>query len=568
MNKKSFIFILIFGLLNFFYPIYSYAYPSNAMVKVGIMDQKYTTTEKSEISVYSTSEMILTDLKTKEELGRIPPNTELKISRVNNKYELYYIEPLTEIEMGAELEDDFILSSPDGILGISNLIRGGKSAQYRGDFRIISVPDKSDKFYLINCLDVEDYLKGVVPSEMPVGFGLEALKSQAIAARVYSLTPRTKTVRAYDVVDSVASQVYYGYNRESDIANKAIDETHGLVALHNDEMIVAVFCSTAGGYTESYSNTFSDPTTQQFPSPERKYLISTPDLPEIKPLNNEEDAFNFYSTKPQSYDIQSPLYRWTKTWSKEELQKVLKSTLIVQSKTGFVEPKLLKSEDFGNLKRINVTKRGASGKIITMEIVTDKNTFTIGKELVIRRIFQKEGKALPSANVVFKYKKNNEIIKLSDNSNKTTADFDEIVAYGGGFGHGCGLSQFGAKYMAQTCKLPFDTILKHYYNGIELGTKPVEVGKNSVNISFFQPFEKAFLVIPKRNNIKLLTMNINGEDYCFNLGETTRSETDISKYIKTNDMNIITVYGFGESSHNKKHPVPEQKIKLYIKVIR
>ena len=452
--KKVFIILTLLFFMG--YPMLTFAYPSNSMVRVGIMDEKYTTVEKTNITVYSTSEIIMYDIDKQEELATIPGGAELRISKSEGKYNLYYIDPNSEIEMEAKIDSDFILKVNEGVLGIKDLKRGGKPAQYRGEFRIISCPDKTDKFYLINCLDVEQYLKGVVPCEMPVSFGLEALKAQAVAARVYSLTPRTKVSRAYDVVDSVASQVYYGYNRENEISNKAIDSTHGLVALCDDEMIVAVFCSTAGGYTESYSNTFSDPITKQFPSPQRKYLKATPDLPQIKPLNNEEDAFNFYSTKPQSYDMTSPLYRWTKKWTKNELQNVLKTTLLVQSKAGFVEPKLLKSEDFGKLKEIKVTKRGESGKIVTMNIVTDKNTYTIGKELVIRRVFQKDGKALPSANVVFK------TINITDKVDNN--DFDEIIAYGGGFGHGCGLSQFGAKYMAQECHLPFDIILKHYYN--------------------------------------------------------------------------------------------------------
>ena len=553
-------FKIFFGLFLFIFSgsfQYVYAYPSNAIVRVGIMDQKYSTVEKTEVTIYGTNEIVISDFSTKEEIARIPDGAELKIRREHGKYELYYIEPLTEIEMGATLDNDFAISCPCGILGIKDLTRGGKPAQYRGEFRIISCPDKSDKFYLINCLDVEYYLKGVVPCEMPVHFGIEALKAQAVAARVYSLTPRTKVSRCYDVVDSVASQVYNGYNRESDISNEAIDKTHGIVALYNDNMIVAVFCSTAGGYIESYSNTFSDTVTGQFPSENREYLIARPDLPEIKPLNKEEDAFKFYSTKPTSYDINSPLYRWTKTWTKEELQNILKSTMIVQSKTGFVEPKLLNSDDFGNLKDIKVIKRGNSGKIILMEIVTDKNTFTVAKELVIRRIFQKEGKALPSANVVFKTTGN-------DDKNK---EWTEVTAYGGGYGHGCGLSQFGARYMAQNCKLPFDTILKHYYNGICLGTKPIELGKNKAVQCFYQPFKRAVLVVPDRKDVRQLSLIINDNEALLDLGQNKRAEIDISKYININELNTISFSPLPQPKYNKHHHVqPVKSIKLYVRV--
>ena len=379
MNKKIVLKLCVLLLMIFtvFTPKIAFGYPSNAMVKVGIMDSKYTTVEKTDITIYGTDELIIRDNKNNEIL-HLAQGKFLSVKKGGGKYLLSYSDNETLEDVEFEIGEDFSIICPEGVIGIKGLIRGGKPALYRGEFRFVSVPNKENAFYLVNCLDVEYYLKGVVPCEMPVHFGLEALKAQAVAARVYSLTPRTKMSRAYDVVDSVASQVYNGYNRESDIANKAIDETHGIVALYNDEMIIAVFSSTAGGYTESYSETFSDPITQQFPSPSKPYLIAKPDLPEFKPLDDEEEAFKFYSTKPLSYDIHSPLYRWTRTWTKDELERVLKNNLIVQSKTGFVEPRLTNSEDFGKLKDIRVTQRGVSGKIVFMEIETDKTIFTIG----------------------------------------------------------------------------------------------------------------------------------------------------------------------------------------------
>ena len=106
-------------------------------------------------------------------------------------------------------------------------------------------------------IEVEEYLKGVVPNEMPTSFGLEALKAQAVAARNYVLSPRVKASSNYDVVDSVASQVYYGANTEKALSNQAVKETEGLVAIYDWNLILAQYSSTAGGYTESFSNTFS-----------------------------------------------------------------------------------------------------------------------------------------------------------------------------------------------------------------------------------------------------------------------------------------------------------------------
>lgn len=545
------IFLIIFGII--FTAAKVYCYPSNAMVKVCIMDQKYTTTEKTDITIYGTEELVIRDNKNNEIL-HLPQGKFLSVKRENDKFVLSYTDIETLEDIIFEINSDFSIVCPDGVIGIKDFIRGGKPAMYRGEFRFIGCKNKPEKFFLVNCLDVEYYLKGVVPCEMPVHFGLEALKAQAVAARVYSLTPRARMSREYDVVDSVASQVYNGFNRESDIANKAIDETHGIVALYNDEMIIAVFSSTAGGYTECYSETFSDPVTQQFPSPEKKYLKATPDLPEFKPLDNEEDAFKFYSTKPLSYDIHSPLYRWTRTWTKEELQNILKNTLVTQSKTGFVFPKLEKSEDFGELKDIRVTQRGVSGKIVFMEIKTNKNIYTVCKELVIRRLFTKNGKALPSANVVFRLNKEK--------------DWNEITAYGGGFGHGCGLSQYGAMYMAKDCKMSFETILKHYYNGICLGTKPILLKDKYIPQCFYAPKKKAILIIPNRLNMDNIEIKINDEVYNLNLKNyPSRTEIDISEYINEKKLNTVIFTPPHQNKSDKRHYSKILPVKIYIKLL-
>lgn len=545
--------LFVTAIMNF--NLSTFAYPSNAMVSVGIMDSKYTTVEKTSVTIYGTDDVTI---KTKDSEKELLFGNYAQVTRGINGYTIIVFDDNDKKVESYLISDNFSFICRSGVLGIKDLVRGGKPALYRGEFKIVGLPNKPDKFLLINRLDVEYYLKGVVPSEMPVAFGLEALKAQSVAARNYSLSSRTKMSRYYDVVDSVASQVYHGYNRESATANKAIEQTHGIVALYNDDMIIAVFSSTAGGYTECYSNTFSDPITKQFPAPPKAYLVPKPDLMKFKPLNTEDAAYEFYSTRPISYDMFSPLYRWTRTWNKEELEKVLKSTLIVQSKTGFVQPALTNSNDFGELKEIKVTKRGESGKIISMEIVTDKNTFTIEKELIIRRAFTKDGKALPSANVVFKY-------DVDDKGN-----WSDIVAYGGGFGHGCGMSQFGAMYMAQRCHMSFETILKHYYQGICLGTNPVELKDKYISQSFYAPKKHAILVIPNKNDTEVLQLNINNHIVNFNLGNASkkqRCEIDISKYIREGELNVITFTPACQNRLDIRQMSKVKPLKLYIKLM-
>ena len=193
-------------------------------------------------------------------------------------------------------------------------------------------------------LGVEEYLKGVVPNEMPVHFGLEALKAQAVAARNYVLSPRVKSNPNYDVVDSVASQVYFGANTEKELSNQAVEETKGIVAIYNWDLILALYSSTAGGYTESYENAFSDPQTRIFPAKPKPYLTGVPDYEDFGILRDDEAAEKFYKSKPKSFDNKSSYFRWEREWTQEELQNEVQNHIAAQSAAGFVHPAVQKGE--------------------------------------------------------------------------------------------------------------------------------------------------------------------------------------------------------------------------------
>ena len=431
--------------------------------------------------------------------------------------------------LGATLRE-FKITCPAGELGVRNLKRKGKQALYHGEFEFQQ--EKAHRgFYLINVIDIQDYLKGVVPNEMPVKFGLEALKSQAVAARNYVLTPRTQAYDEFNVVDSDASQVYFGANTEEDLATQAVMETNGILALYNHEPILTLYSSTAGGYTESYSNAFSDNLTRAFPSAPRPYLTAVPDKINIEPLNTEEKAREFYSAKVPSYDIDSPYYRWQKEWVVGELENILKKTLIAQSKTGFISPAFREGDELGKIQDIKVMKRGESGKVMELDIMTSKGCYRISKELVIRRVFQKDGISMPSANVIFE--------KKVDSMGNIT----DITAYGGGFGHGVGMSQFGAGYMATKLHQPYYNILRHYYTGISLGTKPIEIGYKETEQTFWAPVGRAHIVIVGASVPKINVM-INGKTHEFNVNSGKsifRKETkvDISRFIEDGQNKIL-----------------------------
>jgi len=451
------------------------------------------------------------------------------------------------------LQGVMVLDTPNGLLGVQNLKRNSKQSLYHGVFEI--TPKYDGNFYVVNVLDLSSYLKGVVPNEMPVRFGLEALKAQAVAARNYVLMPRTRSSREFDVDDSVSSQVYFGAGTESPLASRAVNETEGLVALSGWDLILAQYCSTAGGYTESYENAFSDPKTREFPPKPKAYLKGRPDIFSVAPLNREEEAKLFYMGYPDSYDMKSPYYRWQKEWSADELLHVLNKTLIDQSKAGFVSPSFKQGDTIGEIKELKVKKRGVSGKIMELEVVTDKATYKVSKELVVRRLLQKSGVSLPSANVFF------------ENQFDANKKLTKVVAYGGGFGHGVGMSQYGAGFMATSLHKPFDKILKRYYTGITISTSPLIISPNVqqriTRQSFFAPSAKAVLLVDNKYKIKSFNANINGRPVVFEIANgivpfSRISRIDISSYIRAG-KNTITFY-FPDKDAGKA-------IRLYIELV-
>lgn len=505
----------------------NYTSPKSKIVRVGIGNNNFSSYVWDKVSVYSTGEFEIYDGK--NYLNTFEHNSIITICTEGRSFVIKD----SEDNLIAKVAGPVIFKSDYGYIGIAGLKRAGADALYRGQIELVPAV-KEGQFHIVNSIDTEEYLKGVVPNEMPVRFGLEALKAQSIAARNYALSPRVKANPNYDVVDSVASQVYFGVNTEKELSNRAVYETTGLVALYNWNLILALYSSTAGGYTESYENAFSDPKTKSFPATEHKpYLKAKPDYENFKNLSEEENAYEFYTTKPKSFDIESPYYRWSGEWTQEELQAEVQNHIAAQSDAGFVTPKVVKGQVIGKILGINVLERGASGKIMKLQIETDDGNYTVEKELVIRRLFTVKGKALPSANLIFE--------QIFDEDGNLV----KIKALGGGFGHGVGLSQFGAGYMGKELKRNFIQILKHYYSGISLSTVPVtlSVNKNNAEQTFFVKDGKAFLVVDNKYKVEYLGTVINGVNETLELNRKERySKIDLSNYLVKGLNTIIFNY--------------------------
>ena len=493
-------------------------------VRVGIGNQNFSNYLWEKVSVYGTGEFEVYNNKTY--INTFDSNNSVNIYMVGRIFVLKD----SEDNVIAKVSGPIIFKSDYGFIGIKDLKRAGKDAQYRGQIELVC--PKEGYFHIVNSLEVEEYLKGVVPNEMPVHFGLEALKAQAVAARNYVLSPRVKASPNYDVVDSVASQVYFGANTEKELSDRAVNETRGIVAIYNWDLILALYSSTAGGYTESYHNAFSDPKTRVFPAQPKPYLTGVPDYEDFGVLNDDENAEKFYTSKPHSFDTKSSYYRWEREWTQEELQKEIQDHIAAQSAAGFVHPAVNKGEIIDKITGLKVLKRGVSGKIMQIEIQTDLTKYTVEKELVIRRLFTVKGKALPSANFVIKEESDDE------------GNLNNIKIYGGGYGHGVGMSQYGAGYMATHLHKSFDEILKHYYQGITLSTEPFyltsKAPDNTKTQTFYTKDGKGILVVDNKYKLDYLDLTINGIYEAVKLDKKERfNRIDLSQYLQ-NGMNTIT----------------------------
>lgn len=363
------------------------------------------------------------------------------------------------------------------------------SIPYRGTLEVAFDGNDNGGLIIVNELSLEEYLYTVVPSEMPIKFGLEALKVQAIASRSYAI--RCFKSEGYapfgaHVDDSTASQVYNSI-AEQPIAVQAVDETRGLVGFFGDQVIDARFFSTSCGYTANFHEVWSDK-NNRFPSQEVPYLIAKPQFPSnIPDLHNEENFRAFIDQKDlDGYDRFSPFFRWSVTMKRQELEASIQRNLplVQRSEPAFVLTRKGESEfvqqeipqDIGELQNLVVTRRGQGGNMMELEITTTHGVFKVIKEYNIRKVLQPvnyldsnrpiklycyDGSVrdnfpiLPSAFAYIDIRRNSEGI------------IEEITISGGGYGHGVGMSQYGA-YGLSLLGYSFEQIFQHFYPGCQL----------------------------------------------------------------------------------------------------
>lgn len=348
---------------------------------------------------------------------------------------------------------------------------------YRGIIEV-SLSSQPQGLLVVNEVPLNEYLYSVVPSEMPVSFGLEALKAQALAARAYAVAGILSggyTTWGAHVEDSVMSQVYNNV-QENQTSTAAVDATNGLVPTYAGQVVDARFFSTSSGYTANHHEVWSDGAS--FPGKEIPYLVAHPQSTQVTTLADENAVRSFLSrTDIDSPEADAPHFRWSVSFTRQELEAAITHNLPerLAAQPGFVTKVAGEGAvdgGIGTLKDIVILRRGQGGNIMELEVVGSLGSYRIAKEYNVRTLLrpiqyvagrpsirlQLNGTVvsnyslLPSAFAYF------ELIRSSDGA------IERVVARGGGNGHGVGLSQTGARGLARR-GLGYAEIIAHYYPG-------------------------------------------------------------------------------------------------------
>ena len=287
---------------------------------------------------------------------------------------------------------------------------------YAGTLFIKTIKGASPYLTAVNVLPFEKYLKGVVPSEMPASWSGEALKAQAIAARTYAYYELGTEVSRLDqniiseqsgaqIDDTVTYQAYLGLKNNTAATDTAIDQTTGMVMTYNNKVIKAYFSADSGGHTEDSANVWGDV---------RPYIIGKP---EIYPDGSVPGtAWNYTATFA---DLSQKLIAAGFLNAGEELAALFidRTDLYPSTRPKFVDLRLTS----GTTKKILAVDYAFAAKIKSPWI-----NFT------------------------------------------AATDAKSIVTNGKGFGHGAGMSQWGARAMVDKMKMSHAEVLEFYYTGIQI----------------------------------------------------------------------------------------------------
>ena len=328
---------------------------------------------------------------------------------------------------------------------------------------------------------MEDYLKKVVPSEMPASWNIEALKAQAVAARTFAykeIYGRTYRASGYIVDDSENSQVYNNYN-DTDATNRAVNETKGMTMFYNNSPINAYFYSNNGGLGSKANEVWiTNGVTSNV-----AYLQGGNFTNKSVNTSSESSMLSFFKTiNMTATDGNSSDFRWLITMTKEQLRKTLNTNLKAMGASNNKSYPILENgkwvtksfpSDIGTINNIFVSERGSSGVVISLQIEASNVTFRIYNQYNIRFTIRPDD---CGSNTTLYRTKANTSSYTSTTTNPSTLksgffalewNGNNLSFYGGGWGHGVGMSQYGANYYASQGK-NYREILGIYFKNVEL----------------------------------------------------------------------------------------------------
>ncbi|MBM7583382.1 SpoIID/LytB domain protein [Caldicoprobacter guelmensis] len=337
-------------------------------------------------------------------------------------------------------------------LGVLNPSYGWTN--YKGDM-VVSL--EGGYIRLTNHVYLETYLYGVVPYEMNNIWPLEALKAQAVAARTYAVRCKKSASAPYDVVDTQADQVYRGYNPNFGNCIRAVDETSRMILKYNGNFLTTYYSSSNGGWIEAGYEVFSS-------------------VPKgFVPLSAKQDpydpksqwSFNIYKTQidVNNIDLANPNSWWDSIVEKDISsyksfidglkEKIKKSTGALDVKIVSIDEILFEGETEGKRKKevnfkLSFFSKGMDGYVMDEQGKIKLETADV-------RMQTKDMRSLIGTSIMRSL-----YITGLELRNVEKPGREYYVIWGLGFGHGVGMSQFGAKAMAEQNK-SYKEILNFYY---------------------------------------------------------------------------------------------------------
>lgn len=352
--------------------------------------------------------------------------------------------------------------------------------EYRGTFEVVS---GENGVRIINEVSLEEYLYGVVPSEMPAEYAKEALKAQAICARSYAIkhkkNNRLKAMGA-NVDDSSSYQVYNNLS-EQETSNQAVDETKGLCAMYEGEIASTYFYATSCGCsTSAKDGGFSGKEVPYLKGELQERERGADQLQNdqyVSGMLGNEELFQKYLTEDRDVlDKSQPWYRWNASLTKKGIQANLEEKLKERCKAVPTQIRVKQSdgrfktqeiEKIGDVKKISIIERKRGGVVSCAEIEGTEATIRIYREYNIRTLlYDKQTKIKRQDGSEVAGEKMN---LLPSGFFMVQDEAEQINLKGGGFGHGIGMSQTAANELAQAGKSS-EEILKYFYSGISIDT--------------------------------------------------------------------------------------------------